>query len=106
MNREQQLKLLEHVQAARALTSDPIAHASRERPFRLTLVFLDGAVQKLHFATGWEAEHGLTVLVEFFPEQIDLQVSGVECVLYAHRDESGTQMVDQVSDQPDIANHH
>jgi hypothetical protein len=71
---------------------------ARERPFRLTLVFLDGTVQKLHFATGWEAELGLTVLVEFFPGQIDLQVSGVECVLYAQRDELGRQVVEQISD--------
>jgi len=98
MNREQQLKLLEHVQASRALASDPITHASQERPFRLTLVFVDGTVHKLHFGTGWEAELGLTVLVEFFPGQIELQASGVERVLYAHRDESGRRVVEQISD--------
>ena len=36
MNREQQLNLIEHVQVARALASDPISHGGRERPFRLT----------------------------------------------------------------------
>jgi hypothetical protein len=97
MDREQQLKLLEHVQASRALASDPISHTSQERPFRLTLVFLDGTLHKLHFRTGREAELSLTVFVEFFPEQIDLRASGVARVLYAHRDEPGTQIVEQIS---------
>ena len=84
MNREQQLNLIEHVQVARALASDPISHGGRERPFRLTVVFLNGTVEELHFETGGEAERGLTLLCEFFPDQIDLQCSGVECVWCAH----------------------
>jgi hypothetical protein len=36
-----------------------------------------GTVQGLHFETGWDAELGLTVLVEVFPDQIDLECSGV-----------------------------
>ena len=82
MNPEQHLKLIEHVQAVHALASAPISRGSRDRPFRLTLVFLNGTVQELHFQTGWEAELGLTVLVEVFPDQIDLECSGVECVWY------------------------
>src|SRR5438552_16520751 len=89
MNREQQLQLLEHVQASRALASDPITHTSQERPFRLPLAFVDGTVQKLHFGTGWEAELGLTVLVEFFPVQIESQASGVDRVFGAHQNRLG-----------------
>src|SRR5689334_25438888 len=68
MNREQHLKLIEHVQAVHELASAPLSRGTRERPFRLTLVFLDGTVQELHFESGWEAELGLTVLVEVFPD--------------------------------------
>jgi hypothetical protein len=82
MNREQMLKLIEHVQATRALALAPIRRGTRDRPSRLTLVFFDGTVQELDFETGWEAELGLTVLVEAFPDQIDLECSGVECVWY------------------------
>jgi len=80
MDGQQQIKFIEYVRAARALAGNPHSRATPQRPWRVSVMWrdvgdLDG--MNFHFATEVDAQHALTMLVELFPDLVDLECSGV-----------------------------
>jgi len=80
MDRLQQLNFIEYVGAARSLAANPHSRATGQRPWRLSVMWRDMGDfdgMNFHFATEADAQHALTILVELFPDVIDLDCSGV-----------------------------
>ena len=80
MDRQQQLEFIEYVRAARSLAANPHRRATAERPWRVSVMWRDVGDfdgMNFHFATEVDAQHALTMLVELFPDLIDLECSGV-----------------------------
>ncbi len=80
MDRQQQIEFIEYVRAARALAADPHSRATPQRPWRLSVMWrdvedFDG--MNFQFATEADAQHALTMLVELFPNLVDVECSGV-----------------------------
>ena len=80
MDRQQQLDFLQYVEAARALTANPHSRATVHRSWRLSVMWrdvddVDG--MNIHFPTEGDAQHALTMLVELFPDLVNLECSGV-----------------------------
>ena len=80
MDRQQQLDFLQYVEAARALAANPYSRATVHRPWRLSVMWrdvddLDG--MNIHFATEGDAQHAFTMLVELFPDLVNVECSGV-----------------------------
>jgi hypothetical protein len=88
MDRLQQMNFIEYVRAARALAANPHSRATAERPWRVSVMWRDVGDfdgMNFHFATEADAQHALTVLVESFPDLVDLECSGVWSVSKALR---------------------
>ena len=80
MDGQQQLEFIEYVRAARVLAANPHSRATADRPWRLSVMWrdvgeLDG--MNFHFAMEGDAQHALTMLLELFPDLINLECSGV-----------------------------
>ena len=80
MDGQQQLDFIEYVRSVRALATDPHSLATVQRPWRLSVMWrdvddLDGT--NIHFGTEGDAHHALTMLVEWFPDLVNLECSGV-----------------------------
>jgi hypothetical protein len=80
MDRQQQLDFLQYVEAARALAANSHSRATAQRPWRLSVMWrdvddVDG--MNVHFATEGDAHHALTMLVELFPDLVNVECSGV-----------------------------
>ena len=80
MDGQQQIDFIEYVRAARTLAGNPHNRATLQRPWRVSVMWrdvgdLDG--MNFHFATEVDAQHALTMLVELFPDLVDLGCSGV-----------------------------
>ena len=80
MDRQQQIGFIEYVRAARYLAANPHSRATAERPWRVSVMWRDvGEVDGMnfHFPTEADAQHALTMLVELYPDLVDLECSGV-----------------------------
>jgi len=78
--RQQQQDFIEYVRAARTVAADAHSRATAARPWRLSVMWRDiDDVDRMnmHFATEGDAQHALTLLVELYPDLVDLECSGV-----------------------------
>ena len=81
MDGQQQNEFIEYVRAARSLAANPHNRATTHRPWRLSVMWrdveddIDG--MNIHFATEGDAHHALTMLVELFPDLVNVECSGV-----------------------------
>jgi len=80
MDGQQQIDFIDCVRATRYLAANPYSRATTERPWRLSAMWRDlteFGEMNFHFVNEADAQHGLTLLVEMFPDLIDLECSGI-----------------------------